>query len=281
MNGTEPQNPSFAELARTVDEAVTGRIATYDQTNPMGRAMHYAMAGGGKRLRGVLALTAPLQAGLTPQPTLPVALAVELLHAYTLAHDDLPAMDNSPTRRGRPSTHVAHGEALALLAGNALMGDGLLALADLTAHRFEAAAALLGGIGAGGVMLGQALDMADRDWTTAPPEDILQVHALKTVRLFEAAMTSALAALGNDAAHGAALGTIATALGYLLQWVDDLEDDLDALPRTEPSLLRTLGREALTERIDTKAREALALIDTLPAPRALREMILLLQSKTQ
>ena len=170
-------------------------------------------------------------------------------------------------------------EPVALLAGNALLCEGLMGLESLGENRWRVTRALLSGIGKDGVMLGQALDMQARDWTTATEAEILRVHELKTVCLFEATMRAAVAGLGIGTTHADTLLLVARSLGFLLQWVDDLEDDLNTLPRTEPSLQRVLGHAGLCQRIHQETTKTTALISLLPAPTALLDITRLLQGK--
>src|SRR6266568_1073994 len=128
-----------------VDAELARRLATPAGADDPGRlreAMRYAVLGGGKRLRPIVAIGACVAAGGTRPAALPVAVAVEVLHAYTLVHDDLPAMDDDTMRRGRPTVHVAFGEAEAILVGDALLTAAFGALADLGGRAADAVAVL-------------------------------------------------------------------------------------------------------------------------------------------
>ena len=144
--------------------------------------MRYALQGGGKRIRPVLCLATGEAAGAEPADLLPAAAAIELVHTFSLVHDDLPALDDDALRRGRASAHVEYGEAVAILAGDALLAQALdLALSyGRPEVARELARATLGMIG------GQYLDV------TNGRAELAQLHALKTGRLFSAAVGSAL-----------------------------------------------------------------------------------------
>ena len=140
--------------------------------------MRYALAGGGKRIRPVICLATAEAAGGRIEAALPAALALELVHTFSLVHDDLPGMDDDDERRGRPSAHVAYGDGVALLAGDALLAEGLQRASrlDRPEPARELAEAALGMIG------GQYLDVTRADVA------LEELHRLKTGRLFAAAV---------------------------------------------------------------------------------------------
>jgi geranylgeranyl diphosphate synthase type II len=176
--------------------------------------MRYGLTGGGKRIRPVLCLATAEAAGGLVEDALPAAVALELVHTFSLVHDDLPSMDDDDERRGRPSAHVAHGEGLALLAGDALLAEGLrLALSyDRPEPARELAEATLGMIG------GQYLDV------TAAPVDLAALHRLKTGRLFAAAVGLGLWAAAVPAAEQPPWRAFGEELGVLFQAMDDVID---------------------------------------------------------
>jgi geranylgeranyl diphosphate synthase type II len=176
--------------------------------------MRYALDGGGKRIRPVLCLATAEAAGGRLEDALPAAVAVELVHTFSLVHDDLPSMDDDDERRGRPSAHVAHGEGVALLAGDALLAEGLrLALSyDRPEPARELAGATLGMIG------GQYLDITRADVAL---EDL---HRLKTGRLFAAAVGLGLWVADVPEDEQAPWRAFGEELGVLFQAVDDVID---------------------------------------------------------
>lgn len=176
-------------------------------------SMRYSLAGGGKRIRPVLCLATAEAIGCEPERALPAAAALELVHSFSLVHDDLPALDDDAERRGRPSTHIQWGEAVAILAGDALLGEAVrLALSyPNPAVASELIAATQGMIG------GQYLDIKGFG-------DLAERHRLKTGRLFVAAIGLALEAAELPAPEQAPWRAFAEELGLLFQLVDDLLD---------------------------------------------------------
>jgi geranylgeranyl diphosphate synthase type II len=176
--------------------------------------MRYALGGGGKRVRPVLCLATAEAAGGRAEDAVPAAVALELVHTFSLVHDDLPALDDDDERRGRPSAHVAHGEGVALLAGDALLSEALrLALSyERREPARELAEATLGMIG------GQYLDVTGADVAL---EDL---HRLKTGRLFAAAVGLGLWAADVPASEQAPWRAFGEELGLLFQAVDDVID---------------------------------------------------------
>lgn len=199
-------------------------------------AMGYSLENGGKRIRPVLALEFCRLCCGKAEKTLPFALAVEMIHTYSLIHDDLPCMDNDDIRRGKPSNHVVFGYADALLAG-----DGLLTLAfeelagcDLSAEaKCEAVLALSKAAGCSGMIAGQVMDL-ENEGKSVSLEDIKATDARKTGELIKvAAMLGCIAGNADDEQKAAACG-FCDALGLAFQIVDDI---LDVTSDTE-----TLGK---------------------------------------
>jgi geranylgeranyl diphosphate synthase type II len=186
-------------------------------------AMCYPLTGGGKRIRPRLTLAAARAGGADPALALPAAAAVELVHTFSLVHDDLPALDDDDERRGRPSLHVAHGEAVAILAG-----DGLLNAADrIVTERLKAPAKVRLRVvseltaGVAGMIDGQYLDVAGPE---PDAEGLVRLHRLKTGSLISAAVGCGLhvAGLGENAQRP--YRAFAAELGLLFQIVDDILD---------------------------------------------------------
>jgi farnesyl diphosphate synthase len=207
-------------------------------------AMRYATLGGGKRLRGFLVLQSAALFKVSDTCAARVAAAVEMIHAYSLVHDDLPAMDNDDLRRGKPSTHRAFDEATAILAGDGLQSRSFEVLAEPDTHsdpqaRCELVAALALAAGARGMAGGQMIDMMTESQTLNPSE-VARLQALKTGRLIQFS-AEAGAILGRAApAQRQALAWYGRDLGAAFQIVDDL---LDALGSTEETG-KTAGKDA-------------------------------------
>ena len=185
-------------------------------------AMRYAVLGGGKRLRPIVCVAACRAAGGGPEAALAAACAVELLHAYTLVHDDLPAMDNDVLRRGKPTVHVAFGEANAILVGDALLTAAFAALAALGARAAEAVTVLAERTGVRWLLGGQARDIAAGVPTTIA--ELETIHQGKTGALFAAAAELGALSAGADAAARERLGGWGMALGVAFQHTDDRAD---------------------------------------------------------
>jgi len=189
-------------------------------------AMRYSLLAGGKRIRPVLSLATASALGIDPGGVLPLAGAIELIHTYSLIHDDLPAMDDDDLRRGRPTCHKAFGEDVAILAGDALYAEAFRLL--LTEQRSEpasvlaAAAELAAATGAAGMVGGQYIDVAE---TTAPgAEGLRRLHELKTGRLIAASIDCVLRLSQAGEPDRISYSTFASELGVLFQIVDDILD---------------------------------------------------------
>ena len=205
LGGKNPQDASHPALAR------------------LREAQRHAALLGGKRLRPFLCVEACAAVGGAPARAVPAGCAVEMIHAYSLVHDDLPAMDDAETRRGRPSVHVAYGEATAILAGDGLLTDAFGVLAD--AYDGETARALVrllaAGAGSEGMVGGQAMDLEPEG---AGEAEVAAIQARKTGALIRAAALMGGAVGGADETQRAALGAYADALGLAFQVQDDVLD---------------------------------------------------------
>jgi geranylgeranyl pyrophosphate synthase len=218
-----------AWLERTrpvIDTAIEARLPRpADDPGRLAEAMRYASLGAGKRLRPALVLAASEAAGGAVERAIAPAVAIELLHAYTLVHDDLPAMDDDDERRGRPTVHVAFGEAIAILAGDGLLTLAFATLAELGPAAADAVAVLGRRAGWGELLAGQARDLALA--AGAPPPSIAEVellHAGKTGALFAAACELGAIAAGADATTRSRLARYGLAIGIAFQHADDLDD---------------------------------------------------------
>lgn len=200
----------------------------------MHRAIRHSLFAGGKRLRPILCLAAAEALGAPSGIALAPACGFELLHTYSLVHDDLPAMDDAQLRRGAPTSHVVFGEAVAILAGDALLTLGLAVLARhppeerYAAAKLRILAVVTDAIGSGGMIGGQVADLeAERREAPVGPasaEQLLAIHEAKTGRLFRAALAAgALLAFAPDDVL-AKLDACGRALGLAFQIKDDLLD---------------------------------------------------------
>lgn len=215
-------------------------------SSEIGAAARYSLLGGGKRVRALLTLAACRVAGGTPEMALDYACALEMLHCYSLIHDDLPCMDNDDFRRGRPSCHKQFGESTALLAGDALLTAAfeVIAHADLPADsRIEAAALLAAGGGSRGMLYGQELDK-HFETVSASESELRALHAHKTGALIVTAVQLGCCACGAAPETRALLERYASEVGLVFQIVDDI---LDVTSTTE-DLGKPVGSDAANEK---------------------------------
>jgi len=246
-------------------------------------AMRYSLLAGGKRIRPVLALATAEAIGRPRASVLPLAAAIELIHTYSLIHDDLPAMDDDDFRRGRPSCHRAFGEDIAILAGDGLYAEAFSLLLSgqdgEPAQVLAAARELAAATGVSGMVGGQYLDVAG----TAPPgpDGLRRLHELKTGRLIAASVECVLLLAGEPKrATIPSFRTFASELGVLFQIVDDIldvtgtRDTLGKQQGTDERLgKRTYvtefgldGARALARESRWRARDALAAAAPAGAP---------------
>jgi farnesyl diphosphate synthase len=231
------------ERAQRVEGALEGALSAADESpQSLHAAMRYAALGGGKRVRALLAYASGELAGADAGLVDHAAVAVELIHAYSLVHDDLPCMDDDVLRRGKPTCHVAYGEAVALLAGDALQTLAFEVLAKAPLSQAQAQIAMLAeAAGSHGMAGGQALDLAHAGDALSLNE-LERMHALKTGALIHAAVRLG-AACGRtlDRAEDQALDRYAAAVGLGFQIVDDVLD----VEGTAHSLGKTAGKDAM------------------------------------
>jgi geranylgeranyl diphosphate synthase, type II len=230
-----------ADELRAAVEEYLDRLQLSPELSGLEEAVRYALEGGGKRIRPVLCLATVEAAGGAVEQALPAAAALELIHSFSLVHDDLPALDDDEERRGRPTTHVRFGEAPAILAGDALLAEAFrLAVSARPEMGQELAAATLGMIG------GQYLDI------DGGGPDRAALNRLKTGRLFEASVGCGLWAASVPAVDQEPWREFGADYGFLYQVVDDLLD--------EDGLARELGQEgarALATETEASARARL------------------------
>lgn len=235
-----------ATFSRYLDETEQRLETLCDAYLPAGRAIcdaaRYSLLGGGKRIRAVLTLAACELCTGSAEPALDYACALEMLHCYSLIHDDLPCMDNDDFRRGRPSCHKQYGEATALLAADALVTAAFEVVANAPlspASRAEAAAVLAKAGGARGMLYGQELDKRF-ETVKASESELLQLHAHKTGALIVAAVELGCAAAGETGTKREALRRYAAEIGLVFQIVDDMLD----VTSTTQELGKPVGSDA-------------------------------------
>jgi farnesyl diphosphate synthase len=224
-------NAALREAAAEIEDTLDTLLPPEEGPEArLGAAMRYATLGGGKRMRGFLVLESARPFGVARASALRVAAAIEMLHAYSLVHDDLPAMDDDDLRRGKPTTHLAFDEATAILAGDALQAHAFAILADEDTHsdaavRVELVRRLAIAAGPRGMCGGQMLDMLAEESTEPPTEAAIgRLQLLKTGKLIEFS-AEAGAILGKAAPQQRhALCAYGRDLGAAFQIADDVLD---------------------------------------------------------
>lgn len=248
-------NPPLDQYLRSrraaIDEALERFLPSPPACPPiLGEAMRYSVFAGGKRFRPVLTLAAAEGVAAHPDVraahgirttddllalALPAGCAVEMIHTYSLIHDDLPAMDNDTMRRGRPTLHVVHGEGMAILGGDGLLTEAFALLArepagdgaDLLSRKLRVIAAIAAAAGVAGMVGGQAIDLQTTGTGTATPGDLAmleRMHACKTGALIRAASVAGAVMAGGDERLVSAIDSYATELGLAFQIIDDILD---------------------------------------------------------
>jgi len=222
-----------------VEEAL--EVALPQQDGPETRvveAMRYSLFAGGKRLRPILCLAASEAVGGDLKAAMPAGCALEMIHTYSLIHDDLPAMDDDDLRRGKPTNHKVFGEAIAILAGDGLLTEAFVLLSDYNSLLPERAVQVIGVIAEAasyrGMVGGQVVDILSQN-KRAELETVQQMHSRKTAALIAAATESgALSGKGSEA-QVAALARYGRAIGLAFQIADDIldiEGDTELLGKT-------------------------------------------------
>ncbi len=223
-----PAAPPYPNDLRERVECYLARLhfSSDGMMSGLDEAMRYSLLAGGKRIRPVLALATARAIGRDPESVLPLAAGIELIHTYSLIHDDLPAMDNDDLRRGRPTCHRAFGEDVAILAGDGLYAEAFHHImreqAGEPALLLAALRELAAATGVNGMVGGQYVDVAGT--AAAGPDGLRRLHELKTGRLIGASIECVLLLCGMEAPARMPFGEFAVELGVLFQIVDDILD---------------------------------------------------------
>ena len=272
------KNERYAFLVQTVENALESAFDVPQRKyNELYEAMKYAVLGGGKRLRGVLMLECGRICGLDQAQMLPFACAIEMIHASTLIHDDLPCMDDDDFRRGKPSCHKKFGEDVALLAGDALYSYALEhALSGASRQSYDgdvttALSALIALAGADGVFGGQILDKK-YEKELCSREELIELHMLKTGALFSACCRVPCILAHADIHTEKALRLYMKNLGLAFQVKDDLldiEGNFETLGKAvgadcnKSTFISVFGAEESKKYLKTLIGDAKAAITTL------------------
>ena len=236
------------ERRRLVEEALDRALppeSAWPET--LHRAVRYSLFAGGKRIRPLLVLAAGEAVGGRREDVMPLACAVEMVHTYSLVHDDLPAMDDDDLRRGKPTSHKVFGEAIAILAGDALLTRAFQVMAEVPpptgpegrARRLAATAILAEAAGSTGMIGGQVMDL-ESEGRMVDGEALERMHRAKTGALLGACVRGGAALGGGDGDDRARLDRYASAVGLAFQVVDDVLDETGAAHE----LGKTAGKDA-------------------------------------
>lgn len=265
------------ERAQTVEQALARAVA-----EPAGasarlyEAMRYSLLAGGKRIRPVLAIASCEAVGGKLEAAMGLACAVEMIHTYSLIHDDLPCMDDDDFRRGRPTNHKVYGEAIATLAGDALLTDAFMVLARMTPSSvprevvLDTIAELAQAAGSAGMVGGQVIDLLG-EGKSKTIEELEELHGKKTGALFLASVRGGARLGGAMPAQIESLDAYARALGLAFQVVDDLLDvqgspeemgkrtqkDSERGKATYPSILGIERSQDMARELERRAHRAL------------------------
>ena len=237
-----------------IEEALDRYSGSFDLPELFVRSMRYSLLSGGKRIRACLCLACCELVGGRAEDALPFAAALEMIHAYSLIHDDLPAMDDDDMRRGKPSSHKAFGEGNAILAGDGLLTMAMRLLCDVPGQEAAKKAIFQGALE---MAAGQSLDL---NVTARDRESLQRIHDLKTGALFRAACLSGAFRGGCDAADASRLRTFADKLGLLFQMTDDLLDQEKDEAEDKLTYVTLLGAERTRQEIQALTQDIRALL---------------------
>lgn len=284
----------YLDTRRIWVETALDRLLPPEEEPPttLHRAMRYSMMAGGKRMRPILVLAAAEACGGVPEKSLPAACAVECLHTYSLIHDDLPCMDDDDMRRGRPTSHKVFGEAVAVLAGDALQAIAFEAVSRMSpAPGYTGADYVLElalAAGSRQLIAGQVMDL-EGEGKTLTFDQLRAIHERKTAALLTCCLRLGAMSAGAEAASLEALTRFGHSLGLAFQVIDDILDvtqtseqlgktagkDIAAAKATYPSLLGLDAARAEAARLTAEAHEALASFGAAADPlRAIADHLL-------
>jgi geranylgeranyl diphosphate synthase, type II len=273
--------------AELINRELAACLPTENSQPRVVAAMRHSLLAGGKRVRPILCLAAAEAVGGDPKATLPAALGLELIHTYSLIHDDLPALDDDQQRRGQPTCHTRFDEATAILAGDALLTLAFEIMARPMGHqspadaaiRLQVVARIAAAAGYAGMVEGQMRDLAAEGRRLALA-DLRALHALKTGRLLQAAVISGAMISRADDHQLAALEAYGGHIGLAFQVADDLLNvtgdpekmgkavgtDADRQKNTYPALMGLDASRAYADRLVADALEAIAGFDAKADP---------------
>jgi geranylgeranyl diphosphate synthase type II len=280
------------EKCRLVDEALEKYLPPGDELpSSLHKAMRYSVFAGGKRVRPILVLAACEAAGGNAEDALPAACAMEMIHTYSLIHDDLPAMDNDDFRRGKPTNHKVFGDAVAILAGDALLTEAFILLSSPEfgasldpAKRLEVISEISRCAGSRGMIGGQVVDMESEGKPSIDFATVEYIHTHKTGALIKASVRAGALLGGADVEGEDALVRYGQAIGLAFQIADDILDiegtteqigkdagsDLERGKATYPAVIGLVDSKRRADDLVRVALDALSVFDTKADP--LREI---------
>jgi geranylgeranyl diphosphate synthase type II len=274
------------DRAALIERALSATVSQHDGLEArLFEAMRYSLLEGGKRLRPILALASCEAVGGSIDDAIDYACALEMIHTYSLIHDDLPCMDNDDLRHGKPTNHKVYGDAIATLAGDALVTDAFATVARAPLAKkhpevvLEVVAELSDAAGSGGMVAGQVVDILG-EGRSMNLEQLEYLHSKKTGAMFLASVVGAARLGGATAPQIDSLSKYARALGLCFQVVDDLLDveasteqmgkrtnkDQAAGKNTYPALIGIEQSRALARDLESRAQAALSSFDSRAEP---------------
>jgi geranylgeranyl diphosphate synthase type II len=242
----------YKERVSFIDSYISDYLSTYKKASPeIVEAMKYSVLNGGKRLRSVLCTEICSMLGGNKEDAMPFACGIELIHAYSLVHDDLPAMDNADTRRGQPSCHKKYGEAMGILCGDALLNSAFEVMldncTDLT--HIKAARVIAESSGAEGMVSGQVKDLKVGSCSDVTGDELIDIIEQKTMAIISSASVAGAYIAGADEETVGKIREFAYHLGLAFQIRDDFEDikeDVAAF-NDSPNFINALGEKKAKE----------------------------------
>ena len=252
-----------------IDDYIEKYLDSQENIEPLMKdAMKYSVLNGGKRLRSILCTEICSLFGGDYKKSMPFAMAIELIHAYSLVHDDLPCMDNADMRRGMPSCHKKYGEGFAVLTGDALLNLAYEVMADECYKGTHGAASAMKTIadcaGIHGMVNGQAIDLRLPTCINVTEDDLIMLIEQKTMALIRASIISGAIVAGCSDEQINLLEQYAYSLGLAFQIRDDFEDEIEdgQDANDSPNFINILGRDAAKEKLELHQKKAYDIISS-------------------
>ena len=283
----------YADYRKKIENYLAGIYAPYGQEPQklIFEAANYSLLAGGKRLRPIFVMDFCRMCGGEPEDALPLAVAIEMVHTYSLIHDDLPCMDNDDYRRGRLTNHKVYGEGMALLAGDTLLTDAFSVAVRVKLPKPESVALAVGVLsecaGSLGMIGGQVLDILSEE-RQCTEQEVLDIQSRKTGALIRAACVLGVIAGGGSEAQRCAAAEFAGLLGLAFQIRDDILDvvgDAKELGKAvgvdgaKNTFVRLYGIDACEKRVETYTDMAISKLDAFEDSSYMRALALSLTQR--